>query len=262
MIRFLSRIRQWLKNWKANCSRVIRGWNPFLIFCFCAAVFTIMIIAKISSVETMGILTDRYLFYVMPVILMTLCLFVFYLARRYIPGKKIRIGVCAVIVLGCMLLNQTRSSCTYLEFISGIDEPLCELTEDSDVILTGAYGWRMEWYSYELRNVHSFFMTEGEDCINYTDQLNDYTPEEGRDVYLILEDVLCEAEDDDAENGQKLYGTGDIDVFYRNSGVIGRQEYLDYLEQEIDWVDQVEYMYERNSFCGKIYLYKIHVKGV
>ncbi|MCI5621915.1 MAG: hypothetical protein MR355_10220 [Lachnospiraceae bacterium] len=260
MIDLLQRIRTWLKNWKSNCKRVICGWNPFLIVSFVSAVITIMLIAKISDVETMGALTDRYLFFVMPVVLMALCLLLLYLVRRYLRSKGLQIGVCTVVILGCMVMNQAFSECRWLNFSSGVDESLSELTEDSDVILAGAYAWRLEWYSYELRNVHQFFMTEGENCVCYTDQINSYVPDKGRDVYLILEDTICIPDEEDEGVRQNIYGMDKIEISFTNTGVIDEEEYLDYLQSEINWIDGVEHMYDRDSFCGTLHIYRIHVK--
>lgn len=260
MKRLLQRICEWLKNWKINCRRVLSGWNPFLIFTFIAAVGSIAIISKVSDVESMGILTDRYLFYVMPVILMTLGLFLIYLTRRYLPGKKSQAVVCAVVIVGCMALNQTRSGCNYLQFSGEKEDALSELMEDSDVIIAGTYAWRLEWYCYELRNVHSFFMTEWDGCIQYTEQLNSYKAEKGRDVYLILEEGICPVEKERKGTGNTILGFDNIDLLYRREGAIEVEDYLNYLRSEILWIEDVEYLEDRDTFCGILHIYKVHVK--
>lgn len=256
MIDLMSRIRMWLKNWKANCKRVILGWNPFLIFAFLSSLALIMIVAQVSYVETLGILVDRYLANVMPVMVMTLCLLLLYLGRRYFANRKIRAAVCAAVIFICMVLNQSRNTCYYMYCSDADRQPLWQMTEDSDVIIAGKYAGELTWYSYELRNVHGFFMTEKADCMAYTDRLNSYAPAENRDVYLILAEGICVMEDE--KDG--MHGLSDELPLYSEKGKIDEQEYLDYLQENIAWIDSIEYLHERNSFCGDLHVYQINRK--
>ena len=103
-------------------------------------------------------------------------------------------------------------------------------------------------------------MTEGENCVCYTDQINSYVPDKGRDVYLILEDTICIPDEEDEGVRQNIYGMDKIEISFTNTGVIDEEEYLDYLQSEINWIDGVEHMYDRDSFCGTLHIYRIHVK--
>lgn len=247
----LTRIRSWMKHWRENCSRVIHGWNPFLIILFGTAVGTIMIITKICHVESAGGFEERYLFYVMPVVLMELWLLLFYLAGRYLPGKKSRQIVTSLVILSFFIMGQARGTCHYMELLDDAATPLAELTENADVVVVSKFPGVMVWYSQELRDVNSFFyLTEEIGFDDYIENLNDYEPKEDRPVYLIVEEGACEQED-------TIRGISDIAPIYQSEISVPEDVLLEQLKEQVEWVDDIEFVQQRKPYFDTLNIYKM-----
>lgn len=252
LIKIRGKIITWLKDWRTHFKRGIKNCNWFAVICLGAIVSNIVVITRISNIMLMGIFADRYLFYMMPVLIGIFMVFVGWICKKVIKKRAAAVWVTAAVMLGFLVCNNIRSGCNYLFKTSSENPALTELTSGADCVIVSDVAWRIEWYSSEMMNVNQFAYVLGGRCMDSEELMNEYVYSSQTPVYFILEDGLFAPEEGETK---KIMG---IDAVWEGENPRYEKAYIKYLIENVDWIYTMEKIDERDSFCGQLNIYRVN----
>ncbi|MCM1185511.1 MAG: hypothetical protein NC251_11515 [Lachnoclostridium sp.] len=253
LIRIRGKIWAWLRDWRTHLKWGIEHCNWFAVICLAAIVANTAIIAKISNVMAMGVTTDRYLFYMMPVLIGIFMVFIGRICKKAIKKRVAAVFAAAAVMTGFLLCSNIRSGCYYLFKTFSENPSLTELTSGADCVIVSMEAWRMTWYSSEMPYVNQFAYVLDNDCMDSAELMNEYAYSSRTPVYFILEKSIFVPEEN--EQGSNLMG---INVVLEGENLVYEKDYINYLIENVDWIDSMEKIDERNSFCGFLSVYRVN----
>ena len=137
---------------------------------------------------------DRYVFVVYPFALIVSVAFIYWFVRKikikaFIKYGRQIVAVLFILLLGC---NVSRVKSDY--FFEGTHNigDLSEITADSDCIIVDYMEWRMECFSFELRNVNQVFYTTFEEIENLNEKMDALKTSKPVYVFLIADNADLE----------------------------------------------------------------------
>ena len=237
----------------------IKQMNWFILSLFISIAASLMIIAAISNVLGMSIMTDRYLFFLMPLFIAAVISCLFFIIQavpviRIIPGRFHAGYRQSLLVLVCvvfLLVNNYTTGCNYL-FKRGSTAATVEtLTKDADCIVVMDESWRLTYYSSRLLETNRFFAMLTSECMTYGDELQAIDP--SRPLYMILETNLLPDENGSLKGFEYF---GDKMKFGLS---FTEKEFVTYLSS-LERVGRVEYISSETCFAGNISIYRIYLE--
>lgn len=254
IINIRGKIITWLKDWRTHFKRGIENCNWFAVICLGAIVSNTAVITRISNFTIMGIFSDRYLFYMMPVLIGIFMVFVGWICKKVIKKRTAAVWVTAVVMLGFLACNNIRTGC-YYRFETFSENPkLTELTSGADCVIVSEMAWKIEWYSSEMINVDQFAYVLGDNCMDSKGLMNEYVYSSQTPVYFIVEKAIFTPE----ESEQKSQNIMGLNVNWVDEAPLYEKDYIKYLTENVDWIDNMEKIDERDSFCGLLSIYRVN----
>lgn len=191
---------QKIKHWFCSLPGRFKHMDKKYLFLGIICSATLIIIAKISNIYLMGIYSDRYLFFLMPV---TAALFVAgirSLIRRIFKkfSGTFRTGVVIVLTITGIVCNYVFFPCHYLFTSSDDAPPVWAITEDANVIVVMTDDWHLVYYSTLLRDCQNFYAVNTSSCMDALQSVNKLEDDSDSPVYLIVENNRLR-NDEDAE---------------------------------------------------------------
>lgn len=254
LINIRGKIITWLKDWCAHLKRGIKNCNWFAVICLAAIISNTVVIARISHTMLMGVMTDRYLFYMMPVLIGISMVFIGWICKKTIKKREAAVLVTAAVMLGFLVCNNIRSGCNYLFKTSSENPTLTELTSGADCVIVSEAPWKIEWYSSEMMNVNQFAYVLGDNCMDSEELMNEYVYSSQTPVYFIVERCIFVPEEDE----QGFMAIMGIEMIWTGENPLYEKDFIKYLTENVDWIDHMEKIEERDSFCGMLSIYRVN----
>ena len=201
-------LKEKIKSSGSNFINFIKGIRPKKIIqslkcvkkinILCLAIFAasiaIIIVAARTTVFWQMDYCDRYVFVVYPFALIVSVAFIYWFVRKikikaFIKYGRQIVAVLFILLLGC---NVSRVKSDY--FFEGTHNigDLSEITADSDCIIVDYMEWRMECFSFELRNVNQVFYTTFEEIENLNEKMDALKTSKPVYVFLIADNADLE----------------------------------------------------------------------
>lgn len=231
----------------------LRRTNKFYVLCVPVCVGTLIIIADICDIYSMGIFSDRYLFFLMPVVSVLFLSAVSSLIRKCVRGRKRLAAVLFAGVLVISLLsNHVLDTEHYLLRRQCDGAPIEELTRDANVILVPWANWRLAYYAPLLLDSKNFFVVRTKESMDVMEELGALTDIDGP-VYLIAESKKFRPEDyvkdESMPDGERTVAEM-LTVEWKLSELV--QEYAG-----LGWATRKEFIQEEQSFVGKLSIWRL-----
>lgn len=240
--------------------RRFRRLDKRYLLCFAVSLGTVVLITCICDMFFMGGYADRYLFFIMPYLIVMFVGVVWWFAKKCTKGKK-KTGVIltAVILVAavCSGYVQTPDNALFKRECEGT--PIETLTEKANVILVTGRWPALVYSCMPVRDSANFFAVAVEDCIK-EDTLHEMgkLPDDGRPVYLIARRDAFLPEESDKEkirSGQVM--TVDEKMVEKQAGnLIKLSEALQAYSQ-LTWATMTEEIQEEKSFLGTLCVYQL-----
>lgn len=254
LINIRGKIITWLRDWRTHLKRGIGNCNWFAVICLGTIVSNTVVITRISNITLMGVWADRYLFYMMPVLIGIFMAFVGWICKKTIKKRVAAVLVTAAVMLGFLVCNNIRSGCNYLFKTFSKNPVLTELTFGADCVIVSEAPWKIEWYSSEMMNVNQFAYVYGDRCMDLEELMNEYVYSPQTPVYFMVEKAIFTPE----ESEQKSQNIMGINVNWVDEDPLYEKDYIKYLTENVDWIDTVEKIDERDTFCGLLNIYRVN----
>lgn len=239
-----------------NIRKTWENSNFLQLWMFITAIVLVMVTAKVSYVGGMGECIDRYMFPVMPVLILTVVSCFYHFVRHLKGNEKIAILLTVLFCLTFAVLNQFTAKCNYL-FKTGADETFLDLTRGEEVIIVVNPDWHWEWYAVEIREADSCLTIVANRMEEAVTVMEENVPDKEY-VYLIAEKTAFPKEDE--EITEAPFDQKYNDIIYSNTLYMKEADFIDLISEKVSWISKVEKMYERDSFCGEQTVYKVYVK--
>ncbi len=163
----------------------IKNINVLCVAMLMAVLGIIVISARTTVFWLMGY-CDRYVFITYPFILLIIIALVYGIVRKIRIKTVMKYGRQVVAILFILLLGYNVSHTKSNYFFEGANNigDLSEITANSDCIIVDYMEWRMECFSFALRNTDQVFFTVFYNLDELHDELN--ALETSKPVYLFL----------------------------------------------------------------------------
>lgn len=252
---------KFIKNIKNDYLFLFKKINWEWASLFCATMLTICIIAKTAKIIEMGEFVDRYVFFVMPyfdLIVVIGFIYLIYILTNIFRGwtqKKLIIHLMIVLVAVLLLLiRQDLKKSAYL-FESNHLEDEIALSANSDCVIMTHKEWALEWYSALMLYANRVYAISTSGLEMQLDELRHRNLDESNhDVFLFAEQICFTR----GLNDEILYDSGIETSTFRDG--ISESEFIEYIKAKCDWIDDVEYMYTKETFRGNIDIFKVIIK--
>lgn len=236
--------------------------NWFLVGMIVTLFATLTVISRVINVWGMKSWSDRYLFFLMPLFVLSVIygmyLFLNLLFRRLfciIQKKNVQTtpfvyGILFVMALLVLLIPGQIGRSHYL-FKEYDTDHLTDLTADADCILVCNSDWALEWYCAELYKAANVYIVYTADVTGMMQNINTHAPE-GRDTYLVLaQDSFNRILSGDETDGASAW-------LSKTSVNMTMQEYLELFLNAYLYADDAEYLYDQLSISGKLSVYRLY----
>lgn len=178
-----------IKHFFRRAPKRFKKANKMYLFLFLACFFTLVIIAKVSNIYSMGIYFDRYIFFLMPlatlIIVGLLSKILFRLVRK--ARKGFRAAFILTLICCCFMINQIYFPCHYLFPRNNDKIRTEELIKGANVIVAVSNDWQIVCYSTLLRDSKQFYMLNIGSLEESLDSIEDLNGPSDTPVYLIVE---------------------------------------------------------------------------
>lgn len=263
---FLFRKDLWFRDFQNRAKRIIkkgivkvlhpvlgkieRVIIPSMLF---SVLVSILIITKISNVEGMGDLTDRYMTNLMPVFIIALfSLIVSWLQK--LKRKNFGNILFIIMLIFLEILQNVRWHSAYL--FEGNEGTKLDILQNENVIIVTNNIWRLEWYSTYLADTKKVLCINTDSIENLSELMQEI---EGESAYVIFEkndyapdDIFSE------EDGNRSYSfnIAEVNITALNSGTVG--EIMKMLSEASPRFDNKEFLFSTYSFCGELEVYRLN----
>lgn len=231
----------------------LRRMNKFYVLCVPVCIGTLIIIADVCDIYIMGIFSDRYLFFLMPVVSTLFLGAASWLTRKCAGGRRRVAAVLFVAVFAAALLYNHRLDINRYSFQRGCDGPtIGELTADANVILVSQVNWKLAYYASQVLDSKNFFMVRADESMDVLEEL-DALADTDRPVYLIAERDRFRPEDyarDETMSDEERTVTEMVTVEWKLSELV--QEYAG-----LGWATRKEFIQEEYSFAGNLSIWRL-----
>lgn len=234
--------------------RRYKACNHLYLLFFLAGFATLVIIAKIGNILMMGVYVDRYLFFLMPILMTMVACILYKCIQRLFKTKKQIIcrTIFSCLLLAMLIINHIFYPYNYRFTRSCDATPIEELTNDASVIIVTSADWRLTCYTSMLRNSKNFYATSID---SFMESLDDVDRLENSDtsVYLILETDTLRPEDwvrDEslAESKKDIVET--LTSSYTLKDIENQMSLL-------SWSTQQTFLQTEDSFNGLLNVYRL-----
>lgn len=167
-----------------------------------ATLAEVLVTAFICNVIAMAQHSDRYLFCIYPMFCLIFSLLIYILVRLALDNINHRRFAIVFTILAFIILSNVRNVNNYIFPTDIIGISISEAAEGSDVIIGMTADWLYVTYPNHLINadkIFAFNLSEYEDMGEYLKAL----PDDGKDVYFVLDASIFEALNEQKENGTK-----------------------------------------------------------
>lgn len=254
LIHIRGKIIAWLKDWRTHLKRGIENCNWFAVICLGTIVSNTAVITRISNIMLMGVYADRYLFYMMPVLIGIFMVFIGWICKKAIKKRVAAVLVTAAVMSGFLAYNNIRSGCSYLFETFSENPALTELTSGADCVIVSEAPWKIEWYSSEMMNVNQFAYVLAGSCMDSEELMNEYVYSSQTPVYFIVEKCIFVPEEGE-QGSNAIMG---IEMVWTGENPFYEKDFIKYLTENVDWIDHMEKIDERDSFCGLLSIYRVN----
>ena len=199
---FLFRNEQWFKNFRTKVINLLKriGSNltkghAYAWILFLAFLFAIAITAKTSYVFMMSYYANRYVFQMMPVVVVILGFAVYAVAGAIAKKKAVAytlfLSVCAISMTA---VKYTRPN--YYLFERNGDITLGEFAKDENVVLAMVYPWKVSFYAEYLLDSKQVYATSKE-VVMADDYLVDKVDKPEGKLCFVVEESIFSLEQND-----------------------------------------------------------------
>lgn len=228
--------------------------DKIYLLSFVACTLTLILVTYLCNVYIMGEYADRYLFFLMPIIIVILAGGIYQILKRFIKKRKWLNIVSAVLLIGVMVLNHVIAPTSYLfpRFCEG--PRIEELTKDAHVILVPTNPYHLVYYSPILRESASFFMVPARESMEAREKI-DQLEETDKPVYLIVSNVSFL---DEAYERDENLVLGEDEIPAEEAMTCGyKVSQLTEEYSKISWATKCEFIQAEWSFLGVLSVYQL-----
>ena len=247
--RFVHGVRSFLRGLPGK----LRRMNKFYVLCVPVCAGTLVIIADVCDIYGMSIFSDRYLFFLMPVVSVLFLGAVSWLVRKCAGDRRRVAAVLFVVLFAGALLYNHRLDVNRYSFRRGCDGPAIEeLTKDADVILVSQANWKLAYYASQILYSKNFFMVRADECMDVMEKLG-ALPDADRPVYLIAEKNQFRPEDfadDETMSDEERAITEMVTVEWKLSELVEGYAGL-------GWATRKEFVQDEYSFAGNLSIWRL-----
>lgn len=255
---FLKAVRA-VKRFPGYLAGKIKGMDWSILFLFLSVAASLAVVAKISNVLGMGIMTDRYLFFLMPLFAAVLISCLYFIIKavpgtRAIPAKhssRLRQALLVLLCAAVLVVNNCNTGCNYLFERHTGAAAVEELTKDTNCIVIMDHSWHLTYYASRLIHSDHFFAMLTSECMLHGDELQ--AIDASKPLYMILETNLL-PDEKGALKGFEYFG--DKMTFGLH---FTEKEFLTYL-LGLNRIDRVESLSTETCFAGAVDVYRIYLK--
>ncbi len=257
---FVFRNEQWFKNIKNKVVTQIKAiienknnWHYDVFALFIAAIFHILIVAKIIAINHMGNCTDRYLFIIFPVAIVIFSYILYRVSGTILKKRIVQRCVIVAICMVFMVTNHIMGTYNYLFTRNPEGVTLEEISNDSDFVLLLSQYWLATCYSYRMLDSNECFITSYDDLLKQENSLNTYkTQDSNRKLYLIMDVSVFKQSylEDNIDDAVVIDNQFKPEKKYEEKEV-----YLKFLE-ELKITKNLEYIGNDTSFGRKFEIYR------
>lgn len=245
-----------IKNRRVWFVRLINKIDPCELSILVAIFGSVLVVAQISHVESMGSATDRYIFNLFPIFFAfvgSVVCKIFNIIHR----KKIKTFLCvACFLFSVILLIRQGCQVKYIEYLFNKGDNKTDLEQfltDKCVIIASDTPFRMEWYCLPLRHSDSVLFVNPHELIDANDALK-VLPDRS-DIYLLVEmDGFIDESRVNESDGTMTYDVGDVGNW--NNRYLEKDFYKE-LEEINPIFSNRELEFSQHSFCGDLKIYKV-----
>ena len=258
---FLFRKEEWLrsflcyfKRWLLERIKRFKNIQYSLIVYLITCIAVVILDADQTSIYTMGIYSNRYLFIIYPTVVL-LCVSTIYYVIKIINDSKMLQNIASLIVLVAAFIfaiwSQLSPNSTDYLFIhdkEGIS--FDKMEPDSNVIIMLGQDWKIVCFAPELINTNSYYFTDFS-CFKENKELFDNV-DKSKPMYLIVDNKFILPDDVSIEQleDDELFGAW-ADFSYHEKDLIDYYSSLRYVESIVK-VGKDQQM--KNTF----YIYRVY----
>lgn len=252
---FIKKVPSELQCRMKKIPRRFRRLNKRYMLCFVASFGTIVLITYICDMFSMGVYADRYLFLIMPYLVVVFVGAVWWFVKKCTKRtKKLRLILTAVVLAATVFSGHilTPDHLFFKRDCTGI--PLEQLTKEAHVILVVRNGSWLGYTCMPVRDSISFFAVPIRDSIK-EDTLSELgkLPDDGRPVYLVAGKDGFLPEESDRE---QIRSGESMEVYEKLAEDIKLSELVQEYSQ-LPWATMAEEVQEEESFLGTLCIYQL-----
>ena len=244
-----------IRHWPGQFGAFVRDrlWKEarMSILLLLAILATLAVIARISNVLNMGVFTDRYIFFLMPLACVLLIQGLTSLFRWQGTHLAWRHLLPVALVIAMLVLNNAFAEDHYLFRRQTQGEPIEQLTSDADCILVTSDAWRLTYYASVLKDVHLLYAVQVSDIME--SQPARLTEGSERPLYVLIETSMF-LDEQRRLRGNKMR---QISPGVKFGAGVTVDEYLMHLSSLLE-NDHSKLVSSQNSFNGVLELYRLN----
>lgn len=226
-------IKQKLKVFAKKCKDFAGGSSIMSVLLLPVVVGTLLLVIKTCNIYVMGQFSDRYLFFLEPLLFIMFYSMLYFVVRLIVKNKKLKYSIISVLLIALMIMNHWLLGSFYYFPTDYGKEPIVSATRDSNVIVVTGLRARLIYYSTALRECgHFLALQKREDISSCLPKIAE------KDIckvdYLLIETADLRGEDwveEYDEDGnevltaeeklKKKYKLSDVVAEYINQGYAG-----------------------------------------
>lgn len=233
--------------------------NLLIVFMIISALVPVIITAVTVSMVRMSLLTDRYLFFVYPIVCIAFICTVYHLLQILLQSKKTILSLTATIALVFSLVSNLNCPCAYLfEKIPGCLETKSVINDSNCIFITNE-----QWVITYMCDIFSKCNSVFPSYIGSTFEDNIKLPDQNHPAYLIVNTEIYKNMSSDSDNNlEKMLGG----TVVQNSSTNNSEENSNLCVSEEELIDFIETSTERkceyigyDSYFGRLCnIYKLN----
>lgn len=236
---------------KKNCGKLVHS-DKLPLLSFAACFLTLIIVAKSCNIFTMGVHSDRYLFFLMPPLAAILIWGVYRLLKVGLRTKACLYGIFSLILALGMIENYVEAPPNYL-FERGCDAPtIAERTKGANVIMIVPDKFHLVYFSPSLLETEHFYVMTAEEAVESAMVLP--APPDDKPVYLIVSKHRSFLPEDYVRDENVPEGKTPIEEVLSCGWKVS-----DLLQaySQLNWVTTCTELQEEESFLGKLLVVRL-----
>ncbi|MGN1101798.1 MAG: glycosyltransferase 87 family protein [Huintestinicola sp.] len=262
---FLFRKEEWFKSFTGKVKNGIvyffKHFDFMLLFIVISSLFCMSAVALSVNINSMGMYTDRYLFFIMPQLTLAAAMAIKYVLSVIPKVKKavpyiMTAAACASVVCSNLYCDKRYLFPANIEGSGGV-ESTCD--ENSSYLLLSGYPWQMVCYADKLMDCSEVFVSS---VYRYKENIEEFRKiNRDNNCYIIIDTEELAKPDSfrDNEEGMvndELHGTilFDDEVFNK---MPTEDDVISYFEDVVFPGNVLEYYGSEDIFGGEVKIYRL-----